>query len=257
MFSSCEQVIDINLNSSDPSFVVEAKIYKDSVSLVRLTMTTSYFSPEKPGLIEDAGITINDGNVSEELIYKGNGYYSGKTVIGKEQKVYQIEIMYYGTIYKGTSYMPAKSVIKKVYYSKSDSQGVLNPNGEMVFTITCEFSDDPGIKNFYMMQYISNGHLLERYYLLTEDKANSGSISYNNGTISFSESIFFNGGEVEVQLFSIDESAYSYFLQLSDVLFWKRRVMPPNPYNPKSNINNGALGYFAAWTLDSRKIILE
>jgi hypothetical protein len=33
--------------------------------------------------------------------------------------------------------------------------------------------------------------------------------------------------------------------------------MPPTPYNPKSNISNGALGYFAAWSYDSEKILLE
>jgi len=44
---------------------------------------------------------------------------------------------------------------------------------------------------------------------------------------------------------------------LNDVLFWKRRFNPPATYNPVSNINNGALGYFAAWTYNSEKIILE
>jgi hypothetical protein len=69
--------------------------------------------------------------------------------------------------------------------------------------------------------------------------------------------MFYGGGEAEVQVFSIDESVYNYFLQLNDVLYWKRRLMPPTPYNPKSNISNGALGYFAAWSYDSEKILLE
>jgi hypothetical protein len=69
--------------------------------------------------------------------------------------------------------------------------------------------------------------------------------------------MFYEGGEAEVQVFSLDESVYNYFLQLNDILYWKRRVMPPTPYNPKSNISNGALGYFAAWAYDSRKIMLE
>jgi hypothetical protein len=109
-----------------------------------------------------------------------------------------------------------------------------------------------------MVRFLSNGKLLERYYLLTENKANSGLINITyDGNINYSESIFFDGGEVQVQLFSIDESVYNYFLQLSDILFWKRRVIPPTPYNPDSNIDNGILGYFAAWTCDSKTIVLE
>ena len=258
IFTSCEEVIVVDLNSSDPAFVVEAIIYKDSVSLVRLTRTTSYFSLEKPDFIEDARIKISDGTSVEELTYKSNGYYTGDTIIGTEGKVYGIEIVHDGIIYKGISYMPLKPNITSVRFGKSDSPGILNPYGETVFTITCEFIDNPDIENFYMIRFISDGKLVERYYLLTEHNSNSGNIiNNNNGTISFSESIFYEGGNVEVQLFSIDESVYNFFMQLSDVLFWKRRVMPPTPYNPVSNINNGALGYFAAWAYDSEKIILE
>jgi hypothetical protein len=258
LLSSCEKVINVDLNSSDPAFVVEAVIYKDSVSLVRLTRTISYFSTDQPGLIEDASIKIDDGNSSEELIYKGNGYYVGKNIIGTEGKVYQVEILYNGKIYRGKSLMPVKAEIGYIQYSKSDSPGIMNPEGKTVFTIMCEFRDDPDINNYYMIQFISEGKLLERYYLLTENKSNSGSInSTTDDIIRFSESLFFDGGEVEVYLYSIDESVYNYFLQLSDILYWKRRVMPPTPYNPESNIDNNALGYFATWTCDSVKIMLQ
>ena len=259
ILASCEEVIDVDLNSSDPAFVVEAKIYKDSVSLVRLTRTTSYFSLEEPGFIEDAIINISDGTLMEELNYTGNGYYTGAAIIGTAETTYEIEIIHDGITYEAISYMPVKSDIISVRFGKSEAQGVLNPYGETVFTITCLFSDDPDTDNYYMVRYITgDGVLLERYYLLTEDDANSGSINnINNGTISFSESIFYEGGEVEVQLFSIDEPVYNYFMQLTDILYWKRRVMPPTPYNPASNINNGALGYFAAWAYDSEIIILE
>lgn len=256
---SCEEVIDIDLNSSDPAFVVEAIIYKDSVSLVRLTRTTSYFSLEEPEFIDDASIIISDGTSSEELTYTGNGYYTGSTIIGTEERTYKIEIIIDGTIYEGISYMPLKTDIISVHFTKSESQSILNPYGETVFTITCEFSDNPDIDNFYLIRFISDGAMLENsYYLLTENNANDGVVNNtNNDTISFSESVFYEGGEVEVQVFSIDESVYNYFIQLNDVLYWKRRVMPPTPYNPVSNINNGALGYFAAWSYDSEIIMLE
>jgi hypothetical protein len=259
ILTSCEEVIDVDLNSANPAFVVEAIIYKDSVSLVRLTQTTSYFSLEEPGLIENASILISDGTSSEELNYTGNGYYAGNTIIGTEERIYEIEILHDGVIYEGISFMPLKTDIISISFNKSEEQSPLNPYGETVFTIKCEFRDDPDIDNYYMIRFITtDGALIERYYLLTENSSNSGSINnVDNNTIIFSESIFYDGGEVEVQLFSIDESVYNFFMQLTDVLFWKRRVISPTPYNPESNINNDALGYFAAWSYDSEAIILE
>jgi hypothetical protein len=255
--ASCEEVIVVDLNTSNPEFVVEAFIYKDSVCLINLTRTTSYFSTEKPNVIDNARVKINDGNLSEELTYTGNGYYIGNIIKGTVEKTYEIEIQYQEVTYKSISYLPLKSDIIAVRFGKDESQNPLNPYGKTIFTIICEFVDDPLISNYYMIKFVSDGSLLERYYLLTENSVNSGEISNTDGIISFTESIFFEGGDVDVQLFSIDKSVYEYFLQLSDVLYWKRRVMPPTPYNPKSNIENGALGYFAAWSYDSRKILLE
>lgn len=257
IFTSCEEVIKVDLNTANPAFVVEAYIYKDSLCQVRLTKTTSYFTVEEPAIIEDASVIISDGALSEPLTYRGNGYYVGNNVIGTQEKTYEIEIMLEGIIYSSISYMPVKSDLIAVRYGKDESQSPLNPYGKTIFTITCEFFDNPDTNNYYMIKFVSGGSLLERYYLLTENSANSGEIDFTDGIMSFTESIFFEGGDVEVQLFSIDKSVYDYFLQLSDVLFWKRRVMPPTPYNPKSNIGNGALGYFAAWSYDSWKIVLE
>jgi len=264
IITSCEEIIDLNLNSSGPGFVVEAVIYKDSISHVRLTRTANYFSPEEPVLIEDATIRISDGYSTELLTYTGNGYYSGETITGVERSNYRIEIMHDGELYEGISFMPNKTDIIKLFYSKSDAQSLFNPRGEMTFTIKCDFFDDPTIDNFYMVRYILDGSVLKgSYYLLTEDNAVNGSITKYNlntsdvDTIRFSELIFYQGGEAEVQVFSIEESVYNYFLQLNDILFWKRRLMPPASYNPESNIINGALGYFAAWAYDSETIILD
>lgn len=257
ILASCEEVIHVDLNTANPAFVAEATIYKDSVCLVRLTNTTSYFSLEEPGFFENANVIISDGTLSEELTYKGNGYYAGNSILGIEERTYEIEIVNDGIVYQANSYMPPESDLIAVRFGKDESQSPMNPYGKAVFTITCEFYDNPDTNNFYMIRFISDGKLLERYYLLTENDANSGSITNTNDIISFSESIFFEGGEVDVELLSIDKSVYNYFMQLSDILFWKRRVMPPTPYNPESNINNGALGYFAAWSFDSKKILLE
>ena len=133
-----------------------------------------------------------------------------------------------------------------------------------MFVINCEFIDDPEADNYYMIRYILDDKVLAgSYYLLTEESAVNGSLeisninSTDNDTIRFEEWMFYEGGRGEVQVFSIDKSVYDYFVQLNDVLFWKRRFNPPTPYNPVSNINNGVLGYFAAWVYDSEKVILE
>jgi hypothetical protein len=264
ILASCEEVINVDLNNSDPAFVAEAIIYKDSVCTVRLTRTTSYYSVEKPDYIDDAIIIISDGTSTDDLTYKGLGNYSGKNVIGAEGKTYKIEIIYNGITYEGTSYMPSATNILSLGYAKDNSPSIFNPDGKTVYTIEFSFIDDPDKDNFYMIRYILDGEISkDSYYLITENKATNGAVGILNSnkadydTITFSEAIFYEGGKAEVQVLSIDESVYDYFIQLNDILYWKRRIYPPAQYNPVSNISNGPLGYFAAWSFDSKRVILE
>lgn len=257
--ASCEEVIEINLNSVTPALVAEAIIYKDSVCVVHLSTTVNYFSDNEHKFVEDAIVTISDGTSNETLNYTGNGNYRGSVVIGTEGYTYNINIEHNGLTYSGISEMPLQIMILSSHYNKSNATSILNPTGETVYTVNCEFLDDPLNDNYYMIQYTQNDKLIEkRYFMLTENEHNGGSLSWEGtDTISFSESIFFDGGNIELELFSMDESVYRYFLEMDDILFWKRRYIPPEPYNPKSNLSNGALGFFAAWSYDSVSILLD
>lgn len=257
--TSCEEVIEIGLNYNESAFAIEGIIARDSVCIVRLTLTGDYFSDDDAIPVEDAAITISNGTITESLSYSGNGYFRGSSITGEEEVTYYLEVTYNGNIYQARSYMPVQKSILSVNYTRSDERSSVNPLGETVFTISCSFRDIPDRDDYYMIKYTEDGRMIEsKYFLLTESRANGGSLEYNSsGYLRFSESIFYDGGEIEVQLFSIDEGVYNYFMQLNDILFWQRRVIPPTPYNPISNISGGALGYFAAWGIDTRTIFLE
>lgn len=257
--SACEEVIEIDLDSQNSAFVVEAQIEKDSFCNVILSLSQDYFSTEGYDYAENAIIEISDGIDSEELIYQGDGIYTGQIITGTEERNYTIGIEYDGKIYEASSYLPEKTKILYSQSFKDESQSLLNPEGETVITIDCGFIDNPETENYYMILFLKENELLDdAFYLCTESNSNIGNFRNDNDTLRFSESIFYDGdGEVEIRLISLDKQVYNYFWQLNDIMFWKRRYMPPTPYNPESNISNGALGYFAAWSLDSDTIILE
>ncbi len=65
------------------------------------------------------------------------------------------------------------------------------------------------------------------------------------------------GDTITVSLLSIDQATYNYFNQLNDILISDRAPTALSPANPTSNISNGSLGYFAAYTVDTRSIVLK
>jgi len=240
-FSSCEEVIEIDLNSSNPVLVVEARLYKDSLAAVLLTKTANYFSLETPEAVEDATITItSDDSVSEELLYLGNGIYSGTAMRGAEGQNYDIEIIWEGMEYKGSGFLPQQADIisLEIVEFQPAPQAPLFKNAEVVFL------DNPETEDYYMIRYLLNGVPLASSYFAFSDFTFSDTIRLANPQLSFE-----TGDLVEVQVFSIDEPLSIFYSQLSQSLSGGM-ALSATPYNPTSNIN-GAMGYFATWSYDS------
>ncbi len=246
--TSCEEIIEIDLNSSDPALVIEASLYKDSVSVVHLTKTANYFSVDEPSLIENASVTITAGNVSEELSYIGNGNYIGQSIIGTENVNYNIEILWNETVYAGNAYLPKQTEIISLEVIEFQPP---SPHAPLFLQIESTFLDDPEVENFYLLRYVQNDTLLSgQYFAFSDLMAINDTVSFTNPMVSFNP-----GDEVVIKVFSIDEPIYNFFVQLNDAL-GGGMAMSSTPYNPTSNIE-GAMGYFAAWSYDADTITIQ
>ncbi len=246
--SSCEEIIEIDLNSSDPALVIEASLYKDSVSVVHLTKTANYFSIDEPAPIENASVTITTGNISEELSYIGNGNYIGQSIIGKEDINYNVEIVWNETEYTGSAYLPKQTEIISLEVVEFQPP---SPHAPLFLQIESTFLDDPERENFYLLRYIQNDTILTgQYFAFSDLMAFNDTISFTNPMMSFDP-----GDEVVLKVFSIDEPLYNFFVQLNDALSGGM-AMSSTPYNPTSNIE-GAMGYFAAWSYDADTITIQ
>ena len=71
--------------------------------------------------------------------------------------------------------------------------------------------------------------------------------------------LFEKNDTMKVELLSIDKAAYDYFSTLADVLLSEDTgpVFSSIPDNPLTNISNGALGYFAAYSVRTQTVVFE
>ncbi len=63
------------------------------------------------------------------------------------------------------------------------------------------------------------------------------------------------GTTYRIELLSLDKQTYGYFRTLEDLLF-TNPFFGSTPANPNNNLSNGALGYFGAYAISSRTIII-
>ena len=99
--ASCEEVIELELENSEPRLVVEGTISEGELATIQLTLTSDYFDDINPQVVENATVSITDVQLgqTEGLIHVGNGVYQGQTIVGQMSKEYRLEVRYNGVDY--------------------------------------------------------------------------------------------------------------------------------------------------------------
>lgn len=252
LLSSCEEVIDVDLNSSNPVLVAEGNIFIGSQAFVRLTLTTDYFDQEETPLVENATVrlTASDGR-SEVLDYKSDGVYIGRSILGKVGHSYTLSIEREGQNYDGATTLIAPVDIYDISFAENEFMSPrANEETEVDYVMTMLFSDDPREDNYYMVKYYNDGLGINDFDLVTDIFAENDTIEHSSFFTTFYE------GEYEVEVYSIDEDTYNFYSQLSDL---DNGGMGGTPYNPKSNFGSDVMGYFSAlsWTSESGDVIVS
>lgn len=249
-FSACEEVIQIDLNSSIPKVVAEGLIEKDSVSWLKLSYTTNYFTTKNPTYITDARVTITDkfGN-KEELNNQGDGLYKGTLLTGEAGNTYTINVTGAKYEFQAVSELNAPVIINSLKFEKPNNPRPWETANN--YSLTVNFSDDATSENYYLIKFSVNDTLSSKRYtcIKNEDYTKTGSIDYSPMFLKIVEN-----DTVKVSVYSIDKGSYTYFNQLNDI---GSSAMMGTPYNAKSNFGSDVLGYFNAWSYDSKTEIIQ
>ncbi|MDZ7739284.1 MAG: DUF4249 family protein [Bacteroidales bacterium] len=246
--ASCEEIIDVDLKTSEPVLVAEATILLDSLAVVKLAYTSSYFDTEKAKIEDYALVSISDDSGrSEVLEYMGEGVYRGNIIRGKENTEYSLSISAGDRSYNGSSYLNSKPEILILEYEKLD---IPHYSEETIYSLMAIITDNPYSDNYYMLRYYRNGEMINDYYSIFSDRyLQADTIVYSDYKLDF-----YKTDTVKVELYAIDRGVYNYFNLVNDVLF--SAMSSSTPFNPESNISGGILGYFMAASFDSDSIII-
>lgn len=241
LFTSCEEVIDIDLNSSNPVINAEALIEEGEPATIRLMYSTDYFDGGEPALIENSSITIEDASGNSEILeYAGDGYYEGSSMIGEAGENYTLQFTNEDETFTASSELNAPVTIENISFEKLE----INPIGstETLYTIVLDFTNDESQENYYLFKFYIDGELMEGNYVLLE-----GNLVSNNGLIHI-EPVRFRfeeAAELDVLIYSLDEETFIYYNQLNDISS-EGFQSTSNPYNPTSNFGPDVMGFFEA-----------
>jgi len=243
--SSCQKVIHVDLNSADPQLVVEAYVTDAPDSIwVKLTKTVNFSDKNEFPPVDNAEVIIsdNEGN-SEKLTQTAPGIYRAINMQGTPGRTYNLEINYNNKKYTASSYMNFPVEIDSITLGKSFFSGNV--------TVQIHFTDPGNTKNYYRYLREINGLKQTDFNIISDDLRNGQSsfVTLSTGMRKLSP-----GDTVICYLHSIDFNTYEYYRTFNQI---NNTGPTATPGNPIGNISNGAIGFFAAFSIRSKMLVIE
>ena len=266
LFNACTERIDIELDETYTRLVVYGTITTDTTThYVELSSTSSYYYNEAPPPVTGASVEISDdlGN-SVSLVETAPGKYATSPLFAAiPGRTYSLRVELAEEI-NGHKVYTASSHVSPI--NPIDSIGLVSqPDwGEKGFyEVTCYYQDSP-TTDFYMFNIFKNGELLtdtisDRF--VSSDSFYNG--SYTNGIgvgyldQSNEREALSIGDIVTFQGCSIPEDYYYFIITLQAETGFQTPLFSGPPANVKSNINNGAVGFFAAYAVAYSSKVFE
>jgi hypothetical protein len=246
-FLACEKVIDIDLADSKSTIVIEATITNNRDPFTVLVSKTSpYFGTATTNLVSGAKVSVRvENGIPKYFKESSPGVYKLEKTTATAKNWYIVDVEYEGVTYSARSYMHDLVPIMDFSLSYFDGFGLFDSG----YKVNCFIRDPAGIKNYYRMKIFVNGKLNEDEINIYSDELFDGKVI---GLVQHS-AVFKETDNILVELQSIDKATYDYFSTLESISGIEM-IQSASPANPISNFNNGALGYFSAYSLD-RKVL--
>ena len=252
-FGSCQKVINVDLNTADKRFVVEAELTDQANSCKVLLTETRGFNENNafPG-VSGAVVSITDDNgVPVSLSETSAGIYESRSLKGVSGHIYNLTIKIAGQTFAANAAMPALVPIDSIYITE---RNFFNESRKYA---TLAYKDPLGRGNAYrFLQYVNgikektifvrdddltDGRPIERIlFFFYEDDEEEEKMKLKKGDV------------VRVEMLGIDYPVYKYWYSLSQSSTGENQSATPG--NPVTNIKGGALGYFSAHTIQSKTV---
>lgn len=249
--TSCEKVIDINLNAANPKYIIEGNLSDVPGDCeVLLSQTVNFSDPSIFSGINDAVVSIREDDKEPVLLSASRpGVYVSGSLRAKPLHNYTLTVLVNGQEFTSTVMAP-----KKVNFD-SLSVFTFSGFGNIRKFANVEFKDMEGLGNAYRFVQYKNDIKNPNTYVLNDEYSDGRNVNTFLAFFDNSDGQRLDTGDtLTVEMQNIDPTVYKFFLSLSQSSTGGNSDVAPG--NPVSNIKGGALGYFNAFMKQRKRIIV-
>lgn len=252
---SCEEVVDVELEESNPRLVVEASLLwkkgtEGNFQTIKLTTTAPFFEDETPPA-KDAQVSVisEEGEIFnfEEI---DPGIYRNEQFVPDLNKNYELSITYQDETYIA---MESLVPVSELQFIEQGSNGGFG--GEDT-ELKVYYNDPAGVDNYYLFRFFFENLSFQIY----DDEFTDGNLSF----AYFTNEDLLPGEEVAFEIQGISENFYEYmFILRSQAGTNGGGPFQTQPTTVRGNIinitnpENFAFGYFRLSETDFLQYTIE
>jgi hypothetical protein len=261
---SCTERIEIDPGQSFTRLVVEGSICTDKkVHTVLLSSTADYFSNQSKILVTGASVSISDGNSSYKLTENSPGFYqTGPGIAGTPGHIYTLQIKLSTPIGGYSEYAATSKIYPPVILDSIRLK--FNPtwSEKGIWEVKGYFLDSPG-SDFYRFLMFKNGNAitdkLSDWYV-SDDQFFDGKYLLGT-TLAWLQQDKANvtlktGDTITAEVHMIEKEFADFIRGARFNLSGSNPLFSGPSANVKGNINNGAIGFFSAYSVSRARIVV-
>lgn len=251
-FLSCEDIINVDLNTEAPRLVIEASInWQKGTSgndqTIKLSLTAPFFSETVlPATGAEVFITDSNNNVYIFSEIGNEGSYTNNDFVPIIDETYQLTINYDGETYTASETL--KSVVPIDFVEQNDNGGFSNEETEL----KAFFHDPADEENYYFFEFVSDIPAIPSLDVYNDE--------FTNGNQMFgfyTEEELTTGDEVTIRIHGTSERFYNFmFILLQQISEEGGGPFETQPATVRGNIVNQTqpdhypFGYFRLSEMD-------
>jgi hypothetical protein len=202
---SCEDPIDLNLNTSEPKLVIEASINwikgtSGNEQEIKLSLSAPYYDLETPPA-NNALVSVFDSN-NNEYIFAENGttgIYVNNTFLPILNEAYTLNINYNGETYSASETLKSVASIDSV--EQKNDGGFSGDETEL----KAYYTDPANIENYYFFEFRNNFTTLPTLEVY-KDEFTDGNQIFG----FYTEEDLTTGHEVTIRNYGVSKAFYEY-----------------------------------------------
>ncbi len=263
---SCEETVKLDLKQTPSTVVIEGLVTnREGLQSVKVTMTADFYSTVQTPRVTNAVVTVTDNEGNEyPFIHnpggdsKQDGVYvpEDEDFVGVIGRKYTLTVIANGKTYTASDDLAAVIPIDSLKYRLNEDEAEDPKDFGKAHEVLIFAREPQDETNYYLFKFYRNDSL--KYY-------NDTDIYFSNDEY-LAEKIdgietpiyYAPGDEARVEAYSISRAGYVFYYDLSSILNNDAGGMfGPVPAPPRTNLSNGALGFFQVSAVNDASITIE